>query len=238
MKDIIKYIVPYLGFLTITIVLGELGIKVGQVGFVLLTGIISIYYYLLDNPYKKYQKPTIILFVLFLISLVLSRNYNLGDSWLPATMAGALSIVYFNRFRNRPDKHWVDYAKVVGAFMVVPAMYLDLAVISIPFLVSVFFLDRLLIRRHMNKNTQIITFCLISLVCITFLAFALKKANDAEKAAFEAKKLQIQVVQLQEEANEMRTMAEEAAAHARMAQADAEEAMARAEAALRDCQSK
>ncbi|SNT29261.1 hypothetical protein SAMN05421640_3235 [Ekhidna lutea] len=230
MKEIIRYIVPYLGFLTIRIVLGELGIKVGQTGLLILIGLISVYYFILDNPYKPFKKSVIILFIGFLIVLGFSKTYGLG-TWLPAILSGALALVYFNRFKSRPDKHWVDYLKVIGVFSIIPALYFDVAVIVFPFLASIFLLDRLIIRPVMNKTTQIIIYCIISLVCITLLLFAYIKANDAEKRAYEARELQMQVIELQDQVDALKTKAEEAVAEA-LRQSDL------AAQAIEDCETK
>ena len=154
---------------------------------------------------------------------------------LPALCAGTLAFLYFLRFKARENKHVVDYLKLAGIFMLVPATYIAVAIPFIcTFLAFIFLLDRLIIRNTMNKTTQIIVFSLMALFCLSFLVYAFIKADEAkeaDKARVEADEQRLEAEKLKDEAEKLQEMALSEAANAQKQARLAEQALA-------DCQSK
>lgn len=234
MKDILKYGLPWIIFIALVVV-GRNLLSTEPNGwmFLLLFGLLVIYYFLLDNPEKSWSKPTVVAFVFWLISLQVRREYHehIG-SWLPALMAALLVFIYFQRFKSREDKHWVDYLKMIGVMALLPATYFEsvLSTLIAAFLAFIYLLDRLIIRRQMNKTTQIITFSLMGLICISFLIYSFIKADEAEKAHEIARIAQKEAEKQRNEAMRMQVIAEESAEEARRQAALAAQALA-------DCES-
>lgn len=233
MKDILKYGLPWVIIALVAVGRNLLSTEPNGWMFPLLFGVLVIYYFLLDNPEKSWSKPTVIAFAFWLISLQVRREYHeLIGSWLPALMAALLVFIYFQRFKSREDKHWVDYLKMIGVLALLPATYFETILTSLiaTFLAFIYLLDRLIIRRQMNKSTQIITFCIMGLLCVSLLIYSFIKADEAEKARIEAEMQRQEVEKLRDRAVELQAMAEEAAA-----QASAQAALAAQ--ALADCES-
>lgn len=82
----------------------------------------------------------------------------------------------------------------------------------------------------MNKTTQIITFCLLGLISISFLIYSFIKADEAEKARMEAEIEKQEVERLRDQAEELQAKAERAAEEAMLQAARAEQALADCEA--------
>lgn len=219
MKDALKYGLPWIIFTALLIFSQKLldGGTSDSLAIVLF-GLLVIYYFLLDNPHTAWTKQTVIAFALWLISIHLREEYNetIG-SWVPALMAATLSFIYFQRFQAREDKHWVDYIKLAGVIALLPATYFEspFTVLIATFLAFIYLLDRLIIRRQMNKTTQIITFCIMGLICVSFLIYSFIKADEAEKAMIEAETQRAIAQEQMQRAEEMQAKAEEAAAEAR-----------------------
>ncbi|WP_370086271.1 hypothetical protein [Ekhidna sp.] len=218
MRDILKYALPWIVLIAVSFLFNFLGWDFGNGGVGLLIAVGAIYYFNLDNPHPAFKKATIITLFVWLISLQLRRELAEIGNWLPALAAASFVFVYFQRFRAREDKHWVDYLKLIGVIGLLPATYFeaDLTGLIASFLAFIYLLDRLIIRRQMNKTAQIITFCTMGLICITFLVFSFIKASEAEKQRAMAEIAQQEAMQRKDEAIRLQQIAEEAAAEARM----------------------
>ncbi|WP_424961258.1 hypothetical protein [Ekhidna sp.] len=233
MKDIFKYGVPWLLFTVLIILIQKIfSDNVSNLLLVILLGLVVIYYFLLDNPHTFWSKQTVVAFALWLITIHLRNEYyeTIG-SWLPALMAAVLAFIYFQRFQSREDQHWVDYLKLVGVIALLPATYFEspLTALIATLLAFIYLLDRLIIRRQMNKTTQIITFCFLGLISISFLIYSFIKADEAEKARMEAEMQRQEVEKLREQAMELQAIAEASAAEAREQAALAAQALAECE---------
>ena len=218
MRDILKYGLPWLLLIAISFLFNFLDWDFGGRGVGLLVGVIAVYYFNLDNPHPAFKKATIITLFAWLISLQLRREFVEVGNWLPALAAASFVFVYFQRFRAREDKHWIDYLKLIGVIGLLPATYFEAGLTGLiaAFLAFIYLLDRLIIRRQMNKTAQIITFCVMGFICLTFLIFAFVKASEAEKQRASAEAAQHEAMQRKDEAIRLQQMAEEAAAEARM----------------------
>lgn len=220
-KDALKYGLPWIIFIALGFLFKSLGWDEGGRSMDILFGIVAVYYFNIDNPHPAFKKATIISLLVWLLTLQLRQEFTAIENWLPALAVAALAFVYFQRFRAREDTHWVDYLKLVGVIALLPSTYLEtgLTALVVGYLVFIYLLDRLIIRRQMNKSTQIITFCIMGLICLTFLIFAFIKANEAEKSSIEAVLAQQEAEKQRDEAVKLQQVAVEATAEARM-QAD------------------
>ena len=233
MKDALKYGLPWILFTAFLILSQKIfSDHVSDMLMVTLFGLLAIYYFLLDNPHAPWSKQTVIAFALWLISIHLRNEfYDTIGSWLPALMAALLAFVYFQRFQTREEKHWVDYLKLAGVIALLPATYFEspLTALIATLLAFIYLLDRLIIRIQMNKTTQIITFCLLGLICISFIIYSFIKADEAEKARLEAEMQRQEVERLRDQAEELQAKAEQAAEEAMLQAARAEQALAECE---------
>ncbi|MEQ8629644.1 hypothetical protein [Ekhidna sp.] len=234
MKDALKYGLPWVLFTALLILSQKIfSDNVNDMLMVTLFGLLVIYYFLLDNFHVLWSKQTVIAFALWLISIQLRNEYyGTIANWVPALMAALLVFVYFQRFQTREEKHWVDYLKLVGVIALLPATYFEspLTALIATLLAFIYLLDRLIIRKQMNKTTQIITFCLLGLISISFLIYSFIKADEAEKARMEAEAQRNEVVRLMKKSEALQKEAEAAASEAR-------KQAALAAKALEDCKS-
>lgn len=234
MKDALKYGLPWVLFTALLILSQKIfSDNVSDMLMVTLFGLLVIYYFRLDNPHTPWSKQTVIAFALWLISIQLRNEYyGTIANWVPALMAALLVFVYFQRFQTREEKHWVDYLKLVGVIALLPATYFEspLTALIATLLAFIYLLDRLIIRKQMNKTTQIITFCLLGLISISFLIYSFIKADEAEKARMEAEIEKQEVERLRDQAEELQAKAERAAEEAMLQAARAEQALADCEA--------
>lgn len=218
MRDILKYGLPWVLLIIASYLFNFLGWDLGDRSVGLLIGLVAGFYFNLDNPHPAFKKATIITLLVWLISLQLRRELAEIGNWLPALAAASFVFVYFQRFRAREDKHWVDFLKLIGVIGLLPATYFeaDLTGLIASFLAFIYLLDRLIIRRQMNKTAQIVTFCIMGLICITFLVFSFIKASEAEKQRAMAEIAQQEAMKRKDEAIRLQQIAEEAAAEAMM----------------------
>ncbi len=237
MRDLIKYGTS----LVIVIVATPLASFIGLVGTTLLYGFVALFLFNLDNPHPSFKKHVSAALVLWIVFFQLRKEYyTTVDYWVPAIAAAILAFIYFQRFKAREDKHWVDYLKLIGITTLVPATYLDslLASITTPFicffLCLTFLLDRLIIRRHMNKTTQIITFSIMALICLSFMIYAFIKADEAQKQKLSTEIARKEAVEEKKRADALEKLIHARAVEAIKAQSLAEEY----KELLKSCQSK
>ncbi|WP_425391151.1 hypothetical protein [Ekhidna sp.] len=230
MKDVIKYGLPWILLCAIIITLNQLGLNQGGRLIGLMIAILAIFYFNIDNPHKAYKNGLNISLIAWVVTLQLRQIFKpeLGN-WLPALAAAVLAFIYFQRFQARTDKHWVDALKLIGVLALLPATYFEPALTGIitTLLAFIYLLDRLIIRRQMNKTTQIITFCVMGLICLSFMIFAFIKADEAEKQRLKALAAQEEAERLRDEAVQIQQKAQlEAAQQASIAASIMEELQA------------
>ncbi|MEP1033330.1 hypothetical protein [Ekhidna sp.] len=226
MKDFIRYGLPLIFLILVSLINNVLELGLSDYLFPIVIGVIVAYYFNLDNLHLPYIKHvTIALLIWWLSFQAKTVFYPFIDTWLLALTAAIFSYVYFQRFKARNEKHWIDYLKLTGVIILVPSTYLDtlIAPVITPlaclFLTLIFLFDRLIIRRNMNKTTQIITFSIMVLVCLSFLIYSFIKADEANKARVMAEEQRLEAVRLQEMAVELQMRAQEAAAEAKRQEA-------------------
>ncbi|WP_420318614.1 hypothetical protein [Ekhidna sp.] len=218
MKDLTKYGLPWLILCLILILSNTYDWNLGGRGVGLLIGLVSVYYFNLNNPHKAYRLAVILSLLVWLIAIQIRAEYyaEIG-SWLPALAAAVLAFIYFQRYQSREDKHWVDILKLAGVIALLPATYFEseLTVFIVTYLAFIYLLDRFIIRRQMNKTTQIVTFCLMGLISLSFMIFSFIKADEAEKEKIRAEIAQKQAIEERMRADSEAEKAMEAAAEAR-----------------------
>ncbi len=211
MKDIVKYIVPYI-LLIIVIAIVRISLLEFSSPIIALSFLTVIIYYLrLDNPHKTFLN-------LFSLSLILCFIAGLTPSfgWSPLiskVFIAITALVYLLRFMKREEKLWIDNLKVI--FVLTGASALLIIPESLPAITAAFgfiyILDRFIIRRQMKKTTQIIVFSFLALVCITFVIYGQIKANEAVKSQKMAVEAQMEAEQIM---NMAKQQAQDAAAEA------------------------
>ena len=212
MKDLTKYGLPWLILCLILILSNTYDWNLGGRGGGLLIGLVSVYYFNLNNPHKAYRLAVILSLLVWLITIQIRAEYyaEIG-SWLPALAAAVLAFIYFQRYQSR------DILKLAGVIALLPATYFEseLTVFIVTYLAFIYLLDRFIIRRQMNKTTQIVTFCLMGLISLSFMIFSFIKADEAEKEKIRAEFAQKQAIEERLRADSEAEKAMEAAAEAR-----------------------
>ncbi|MEQ9404017.1 MAG: hypothetical protein RIM99_10550 [Cyclobacteriaceae bacterium] len=230
MKEFIKYVLPYFILAAFAFILARQNIDASYLipAFPLL----AIYYFIIDNPYKKHQIIITILFIAWIIALILRLEGIAGDQ-LPNVIILLLAIIYGLRFFSREEKLAVDYLKLLGVlvYAVVTIIRFESGSFVIPFLLFIYLLDRLIIRRKMSKTLQIILFSFMGLVMITFILYGQIKSAEADMAREQAVANFNMAKAAQEEA-------ESQAQKARKMVQQAESQLIKLKAELTECQSK
>ncbi|MEP1095541.1 MAG: hypothetical protein ABJG78_10545 [Cyclobacteriaceae bacterium] len=181
MKEFLRYVVPYLLLIVVIFVLRASEVNFAW-GLPLTFSICALYFFHLDNPYKKHLTSISILFILWIIVFHLTLAFNLSSRYANSLFT-LLTVVYIFRFSLREDKLIVDYLKIftlvaLGIAFVEKPEFVPLVLPTVAFS---YLLDRLIIRRKMSKTLQIIAFSLMGLASITFMVYGFIKAKEAEQ---------------------------------------------------------
>lgn len=194
---------PWVILIAILVFTRLIGLNGSNHLFLILFGLTAVYYFKSGNPHQSYKNHVSITFLLWIVAFQLkSEFYPSVGLWVPAVSAALFSYFYFQRFKARTESLWVDYIKLIAVIALVPATYLDyiIAPVVTPIIVMLltytFLLDRLIIRRKMNKTTLGITFSVLILICLSFLIYSFIKADEAEKSRIEAENQRSEMIRV------------------------------------------